>query len=99
MAVVIRDLLPQPAPERLHGHQIRAVTRQRHQPDVQGTRGLPDGLGLVIRCTIPEHNQRAIRGLSAEPAQRIDRVFAGYDPAPPPRKPTRATPLRQRYWV
>src|SRR3954465_11496289 len=36
MAVMIGDVLPQPAPERLDGHQIGAVARQRHQRDVQG---------------------------------------------------------------
>ena len=41
MAMVIGDVLAQPAPERFDRHQIRAVTRQRHQGDVQ--RGQPPG--------------------------------------------------------
>src|SRR5215218_6001789 len=60
MAVVIRDVLAQPVPERLNGHQIRAVARQRHQGDVQGRRGLPDRLGPVIGRAVPEHDQRLI---------------------------------------
>src|SRR3954464_2203260 len=30
---VIGAVLPQPAPQGLHGHQVGAVTRKRHQPD------------------------------------------------------------------
>src|SRR5690349_14428994 len=76
MAMVIGDVLPQPVPELFHGHQIRAVARQRHQRDVQGRRGLPDGLGPVIGRPIPEHDQRLAGELSPQPAQHIDRVLA-----------------------
>src|SRR3954466_1715242 len=70
------DVLAQPAPQRLHGHQIRAVTGQRYEFDAQGRGDLPDGLGPVIGCTVPEHDQRAIRSLGAQALQNLDGVLA-----------------------
>src|SRR3954449_7675031 len=76
MAMMVRDVLAQPAPERLDRHQIRAVARQRHQRDIQGRRGLPDGFGPVIRRPIPQHDQWALGHLGAQALQHLDRVFA-----------------------
>src|SRR3954466_15739993 len=76
MAGVIGDVLAQPGPERLHGHQIRAVARQRHQRDAQGRGRLPDGLGPVIRRAVPEHDPRLIGERGPQPPQDLNRVFA-----------------------
>src|SRR4051812_22690531 len=76
MAVMIRDVLAQPAPERLDGHQIRTVPRQRHQFDVQRAGDLPDGLGPVIGRAVPEHDQLAIGPFGPQPSKNLDGVLA-----------------------
>src|SRR4051812_23380684 len=76
MAVMIRDVLAQPAPERLDGHQIRTVPRQRHQFDVQRAGDLPDGLGPVIGRAVPQHDQLAIGPFGPQPSKNLDRVVA-----------------------
>src|SRR4051794_28930341 len=76
MAVMIRDVLAQPAPERLDGHQIRTVPRQRHQLDVQRARDLPDGLGPVIGRAVPQHDQLAIGPFGPQPSKNLDGVLA-----------------------
>src|SRR3954469_20982519 len=65
MAMMIGDVLAQPAPEGLDWHQVGAVARQRHQGDVQRAGNLPDRLGPVIRGTIPQHDQLALGNLGA----------------------------------
>src|SRR3954466_5284270 len=69
------DVLAQPAPQRLHGHQIRAVTGQRYEFDAQGRGDLPDGLGPVVGRAVPEHDQRALGSLGLQALQHLDRVF------------------------
>src|SRR3954447_8562073 len=76
MAVMIRDVLAQPAPERLDGHQIRTVPRQRHQFDVQRAGDLPDGLGPVIGRAVPQHDQLAIGPFGPQPSKNLDGVLA-----------------------
>ena len=60
VAVMVGEILAQPAPERLHWHQIGAVAGQRDEPDVQAGCGSPDCLGTVIGRTVPDHDERAI---------------------------------------
>ena len=48
-------------------------------PRVVATSGrgdLPDGFGPVIRGTVPQHDQRALRNLGPQALQHIDRVVA-----------------------
>src|SRR5215210_1181490 len=51
----------------------------RSMPRVVATSGrgdLPDGFGPVIRGTVPQHDQRALRNLGPQALQHIDRVVA-----------------------
>jgi hypothetical protein len=59
MAMMVRDILPQPAPQRLNGHEVWAITRQRLQGDRQILRQVDDGAGAVIGCAIPHQDHLA----------------------------------------
>src|SRR4051812_18903309 len=48
MAVMVGDVLAQPAPKRLNCLQVRTVAGQWQQMDAQATRGGPDRLGTMI---------------------------------------------------
>src|ERR1044072_6468026 len=61
MTVVVGDVLPQPTPERLDGHQVGAVARQRHKGDVQACCGGLHGAGAMVWGTVPDHDQPAGR--------------------------------------
>jgi hypothetical protein len=76
MAVMVGDILTQPAPQRLNRHQVRAVAGQRLQMDAQAAGGGPDRLGTMIRRPIPQHDQLARRDLGAQPVQHVDGVIA-----------------------
>jgi hypothetical protein len=88
MAVMVGDILAQPAPQRLDRHQVRAVAGQRRQVDVQACRSRPNHLGTMIGRPVPEHDQRARRDLGAQPAQHVDGVIAvGPLVGPDPHRP------------
>jgi hypothetical protein len=76
MAVVIRDVLAQPAPESLHGHQVGAVAGQRRKLDAQVGGDLANGVGAVIGRAIPQHDQLPLGYLGPQPAQHVDSVLA-----------------------
>src|SRR3954466_10415382 len=76
MAVMIGDILTQPAPQRLDRHQVRAVAGQRQQMDAQAPGGGPDRLGAMIRRAVPEYDQLAGGDLGAQPPQHVDGVIA-----------------------
>ena len=76
MAVVVGDVLAQPAPERLDRHEIRAVARQRPQLDAQGGGRFPHGPGPVVGGAVPQHDQLAVGMFGAQPAEHLDRVLS-----------------------
>src|SRR3954447_16508612 len=57
MAVVVGDVLAQPAPEGLDRHEIGAVARQGPEFDPQRGGGLAHRPGAVIGRAVPEQDQ------------------------------------------
>src|SRR5919206_1330419 len=76
MAVVVGDVLAQPAPERLDWHEVGAVARQGHEFDLQCRGGLAYRLGAVIGRAVPEQDQRLVGPLGPQPVQDSDGVLA-----------------------
>jgi hypothetical protein len=67
MAVMIGEILAQPAPERFDRHEIGIVVWQRHEVNVQACGGGPDGPGVVMRRAISEGTALPRRLLSFQP--------------------------------
>ena len=57
-AQVARRLLSRPSPDRLVGVEVRAVTRQIHQPQPRCPQILPHRLATMGRRVVPNHIQR-----------------------------------------
>jgi hypothetical protein len=66
VVVIVDHILAQPTSQRLEGHQIGAVARQRHQHDAQRRGHFPYRPGL--EGAIPQHGSRAVGMLGTQPA-------------------------------
>src|SRR3954454_8133426 len=93
VAVVVGDVLAQPAPERLDRHEIRAVARQRHQLDAQGGGRFPHGPGPVVGGAVPQHDQLAVGMFGAQPAEHRWVLSRSANP-----QPLQGFALRRRPW-
>ena len=69
-------VLAQPAPQRLHRHQVGAVARQGQECDAEAGGFGPHRLGVVVGSAVPDQGERAVRDGGPEPAQHIHRVLA-----------------------
>src|SRR5829696_990546 len=61
MAVVVGDVLAQPAPEGLDRHEVGAVAGQGYEFDLQRGRGFAHRLGAVIGRAVPHPYERLVR--------------------------------------
>ena len=76
MAVMIGDILPEPAPESLDRHEVGAVAGQRHEVDVERFGRFMHHTGSMIGGAIPDDDQLVLGPFGSEPAQDIDGVLA-----------------------
>ena len=85
MAVMIGDILAEPAPERLDRHEVGAVAGQRHEVDVERFGRFAHHTGSMIGGAVPDDDQLVLGPFGSEPAQNIDGVLAvgaGIGPEP-----------------
>lgn len=76
VAMVVGDVLAQPAPECLHRHQVGTVAGQRRKRDAEAGGFGSHHLGPVIGCAVPDNDEPAVGELGAEPVQHVDCVLA-----------------------
>src|SRR5215213_2454716 len=85
MAVVVGDVLPEPAPEGLDRHEIGAVARQRYELDPQRGGCLAHRTGAMIGSAVPDDQQLPVGPFGPQPAPNIAGVLAvgaGVGPEP-----------------
>src|SRR4051812_20014067 len=85
MAVVVGDVLPEPAPEGLDRPEVGAVARQRYELDPQRGGGLAHHTGAMIGSAVPHDPQLPVGPFGPPPAQNIGGVLAvgaGLGPEP-----------------
>jgi hypothetical protein len=74
---VIGDVLSEPVPQMLHGHEIRTIRWQLHESNIQGLSRLLDKLGPMIGSPIPHQFDGNIGKLHPQPFEHLNGVLLG----------------------
>ena len=73
VAAVVRDVLDEPSPQRLGGHEVGAGVGQRFQRDADTHGGPRHQPRAMVRRAVPDHADRARRKLLSQPLGFADK--------------------------